>query len=80
MSESTDKTQSSVNYTILGPVKSQSNLATESQKSLVTTDLSTQAAPPPLSVTDTDMATSNSMRVANEKEEMSQRLEMVRGL
>ena len=73
MSESTDQTQTGgVNYTILGSV--------EPQKNLAISDLSTQAAPPPLSVTDTDMATSNSMRVANEKEEMSQRLEMVCGL
>ena len=80
MSEPTDKTQSSVNYTILGPVKSQSNLATESQRSLVTTDLSTQATPPPLSTTDTAMTTSGSMMAVNEKEEMSRKLKTVREL
>ena len=73
MSESTDQTQTgAVNYTILG--------STKPQKNLDTPDLSIQAAPPPPIVTDTEMATADSTRLANEKEEMSQRLEMVRGL
>ena len=73
MSEPTDKAQTGgVNYTILGSVGPQKNLAIP--------DPSTQAAPPPLSVTDTVMATSNSMSVANEKEEMSRKLEMAREL
>ena len=73
MSEPTDKTQTGgVSHSILG--------STKPQKNLDTPDLSIQAAPPPPIVTDTEMATADSTRLANEKEEMSQRSETVRGL